>query len=84
MIWWEKLKGKGGGFFVLKPNVNDEFFHRVLVHADRDGTPRLVRVEEKDGTITEIEFLEVRTNFSPSQGLFKLQLPPNVKVKRIN
>jgi outer membrane lipoprotein carrier protein len=78
-----EIEREGRKFFVLKPKVNDEFFHRVLVHADRDGTPRLVRVEEKDGTITEIEFLEVRTNFSPSQGLFKLQLPPNVKVKRV-
>jgi Outer membrane lipoprotein-sorting protein len=42
-----EIERDGRRFFVLKPKVNDEFFHRVFVHADWDGTPRLVRVEEK-------------------------------------
>ncbi len=78
-----EIERNGKKFFVLKPKVYDEFFQKVLVHTDNEGMPKLLRIEEKDGTTTEVEFLEARTNFTPSQNLFKVQLPPNVKVRRV-
>ncbi|WP_448587316.1 LolA family protein [Thermocrinis sp.] len=77
-----EIEREGRHFLVLKPKTKDEFFHRVLVNADPEGTPNILRVEEKDGTITEIELLDVRTNFSPSSNLFKINLPSDTKIRR--
>ena len=78
-----EIEREGRSFLVLKPKEKDEFFQRVLLSANREGIPEIIRVEEKDGTITEIELLEVQTNFSPSSGLFKINLPAGTKLKRV-
>ncbi len=78
-----EIEREGKRFLVLKPKTKDDFFHRVLVRMDQDGMPKVIRVEEKDGTTTEIELLEVNTNFTASSSLFKIHLPADTKVKRV-
>ncbi len=77
-----EIESEGRRFFVLKPKIKDEFFHRVLVSVDQEGMPKIIRVEEKDGTSTEIELLEVNINFTPSNNLFKINLPSGTRIKR--
>ncbi|WP_333785266.1 outer membrane lipoprotein chaperone LolA [Thermocrinis sp.] len=78
-----EIEKEGKRFLVLKPKTKDDFFHRVLVRMDQDGIPRVIRVEEKDGTTTEIELLDVNTNFTASSNLFKIDLPSGTKIKRV-
>ena len=78
-----EMEREGKRFLVLKPKAKDEFFHRVLVSVGQDGMPKIIRVEEKDGTTTEIELIDISANFTPSSGLFKIHLPADTKVKRV-
>lgn len=61
--------------YILKPKLKDEYFSRVYIEVLPSGSIRSIRVEEKEGVSTTIEFIEMRTNFSPSEDLFKVEPP---------
>lgn len=77
-----EMESSKGKVFILKPKVRDEYFSRVLVEVSSRGDIRSIRVEEKEGTVTIIEFLNVSYNFTPSEGLFRVRIPEGAKVIR--
>ncbi len=77
-----EMEGSRGKTFILKPKVRDDYFSRVLVEVSSRGDIRSIRVEEKGGTITTIEFLRITTNFTPSENLFRVVVPEGARVVR--
>jgi outer membrane lipoprotein carrier protein len=67
---------------VLEPKSKDENIKKVYVEVDEDLEVKRMRVIDSEDTETTIEFIDVRKNFTPSEGLFRINLPPNVKVRR--
>ncbi len=61
--------------FVLKPSLRDRYFSKVYIEVLPSGNIKSVRVEEKEGITTTLEFVEVRTNFTPSEELFRVEPP---------
>ncbi|QID32759.1 outer membrane lipoprotein chaperone LolA [Pampinifervens florentissimum] len=77
-----EIDGSKGRTFILKPKVRDDYFSKVLVEVSPRGDIRSIRVEEKSGTNTTIEFLNVSTNFTPSETLFRVKVPEGARVIR--
>ncbi len=69
---------------ILRPKTKDENVERVFVDLNRDLEVLRVRVVDAESTETLIEFIDVKKNFTPSPGLFSLDLPPGVKVRRVD
>ncbi|MCS7284524.1 MAG: outer membrane lipoprotein chaperone LolA [Hydrogenobacter thermophilus] len=78
-----EIKRDNNTTLVLKPKVIDDNFYRVYVELDEELNIRSIRVEDKDGTTTTVEFLSLSKNFSPSEELFRIRLPSGVKVQRL-
>ncbi len=69
-----------GKIFILKPKVKDEYFSRVFLEVSIRGEIKSIRVEEKEGISTTVEFIKVSYNFLPSEDLFSLRVPEGVKL----
>ncbi len=67
---------------ILRPKRKDENIKEVYVEVDEDLDPRRIRVVDSEGTETTIEFIDVVKNYTPSSHLFRLDLPPDTKVRR--
>jgi len=67
---------------ILKPKRRDENIKEVYVEVDGNLEVRKVRVVDSEGTETTIEFIDVVKNYRPSESLFRIDLPPDVKVRR--
>ncbi len=67
---------------ILKPIKRDENIKEVYLEVGSDLEVRRVRVVDSEGTQTTIEFIDLRKNFSPSPNLFRIELPPDVKVRK--
>ena len=75
-----EIGGSRGKVFVFKPKVKDEYFSRVYVEVSSVGDIRSIKVEEKEGITTQIEFISFSTNFTPSEGLFRVKVPEGTRV----
>jgi outer membrane lipoprotein carrier protein len=75
-----ELEGKGGKVFLLKPKVKDEYFSKVYVEVSVGGRVKSIKVEEKEGITTLVEFINSSYNFTPSSGLFKVEPPAGARV----
>jgi len=73
----EKAEGK---VFILKPKVKDEYFSKVFVEVSQRGDIKSIKVEEKEGISTTVEFVRVSFNFTPSEDLFRVKVPEGTKV----
>lgn len=78
-----EIRKEANTTLILKPKVIDDNFYRVYVELDEELNIRSIRVEDKDGTTTTVEFLSLSKNFSPSEELFRIRLPSGVKVQRL-
>lgn len=67
---------------ILKPKRRDENIKKVFVELEEDLEVKRVRVIDSEDTETTVEFIEIRKNYTPSSGLFRIDLPPDVKVRR--
>ncbi len=77
-----ELEKKGLKVLILKPKRKDENIKEVYVELDKDLEVRRIRVVDSEDTQTTVEFIDIRKNFKPSSGLFRIELPPDVKVRR--
>ena len=77
-----ELDKEGLKVLILKPKKRDENIKEVYVELDQHLDVRRIRVVDTEGTQTTIEFIDIRKNFKPSSGLFRIELPPDVKVRR--
>lgn len=68
---------------VLKPKLKDDEFYRVYLEIDEEYNVKSLKVEDREGTTTTVEFLSMSNNFSPSEDLFRIKLPQGVRVKRL-
>ncbi len=75
-----EMESSRGKTFILKPKVKDEYFSRVLVEVSPRGDIKSIKVEEKGGISTTIEFISVATNFTPSDNLFRVKIPEGARV----
>lgn len=69
-----------GRVFILKPKLKDDYFSKVFVEVSQRGDIKNIRVEEKGGIITTVEFVSVSFNFTPSEELFNVKIPEGSKV----
>ncbi len=69
---------------ILKPKAEDENIERVFVEINPDLEVLRIRVVDKEKTETIIEFIDIQKNFNPSPGLFTLDLPSDVKIRKVN
>lgn len=67
---------------ILRPKRRDENIKEVYVEVDEEFDLRRIRVVDSQDTQTTVEFIDVRKNYTPSSDLFRLELPPHVKVRR--
>jgi len=79
-----ELEKNGVKVLVLKPKEEDENVKEVYVELDEDLEVLRVRIVDVEDTETTVEFLEVSKNFSPSSGLFLLDIPPDVRVRKVD
>lgn len=77
-----EMETQKGKVFVLKPRVKDDYFSRVYLEVSQRGDIKSIRVEEKSGIATTIEFIKVSYNFTPSDNLFVISIPEGSKVLR--
>ncbi len=66
---------------ILKPKRKDENIKEVYVELDENLEVVRMRIVDMEDTETTIEFLEIKKNFTPSSNLFRIDLPPDVKVR---
>jgi outer membrane lipoprotein carrier protein len=78
-----EIKNGSSTTLVLKPRLKDDEFYRVYLEVDEEHNVKSLKVEDKEGTTTTVEFLSMSSNFSPSEDLFKIKLPQGVKVKKL-
>jgi len=78
-----EIKKGNNTTLILKPKVRDDDFHRVYVELDEQAEIKSIKVEDKEGNTTTIEFLSIRKNFSPSDELFRIKIPPGARVNRL-
>lgn len=76
------MESSRGKTFIFKPKVKDDYFSRVFVEVTPKGDIRSIKVEEKEGIVTTIQFLNMVTNFTPSENLFKVRVPEGAKLMR--
>ncbi len=67
--------------FVLKPLKKDENVTQVMVYVDDSGTIRKIVSYDEQNTRTEIDFIQVKRNFTPSEELFRVNIPDGFRVK---
>ncbi len=67
---------------IMRPRARDENIEKVFVEVNQDLEVVKVKVIDMEKTETIIEFIDVQKNFSPSPGLFTLDLPPDVKIRK--
>ncbi|MDW8033082.1 MAG: outer-membrane lipoprotein carrier protein LolA [Aquificaceae bacterium] len=77
-----EMENPKGKVFIFKPKVKDDYFLRLFVETSQRGDIRSLKVEEREGIVTTIEFLNVSSNFTPSEGLFRVRVPEEAKVIR--
>ncbi|MCX8060207.1 MAG: outer membrane lipoprotein carrier protein LolA [Aquificaceae bacterium] len=77
-----EIEGPRGKAFILKPKVKDGHFSKVFVEVSPKGDIRSVKVEEREGIVTTVEFASVVYNFNPSEGLFRVRVPEGAKILR--
>ncbi len=68
---------------VLKPINPDENIKEVYVELTQELEIQKLRIYDKEDTETIIEFIDIIRNFSPSEGLFRENLPPDVRVRKV-
>ncbi|MCS7171710.1 MAG: outer membrane lipoprotein carrier protein LolA [Aquificaceae bacterium] len=73
----ETSKGK---VFILKPKVKDNYFSRVFLEVSHRGEMKSIKVEEKEGITTIIDFISMFSNFTPSENLFQVKAPEGSKI----
>jgi outer membrane lipoprotein carrier protein len=78
-----EIKNGRSTTLVLKPRLKDDEFYRVYLEVDEEYNVKSLKVEDKEGTTTTVEFLSMSSNFLPSEDLFKIKLPQGVKVKKL-
>ena len=78
-----EIKNGKNTTLVLKPKLKDDEFYRVYVELDVENNIKSIKIEDKEGTTTTVEFLSMTSNFSPSEDLFKIKIPQGVKVKKL-
>ncbi len=78
-----ELEKEGVRVLVLKPKEKDENIKEVYVELDEKLEVLRVRVLDSEDTETTVEFVEVRKNFTPSEGLFLIDVPPDVRVRKV-
>lgn len=78
-----EISKNNGHVIVLKPKVQDPYFSRVYVEVDGWRNIKSIKVEEKDGSFTTVELVDVKYNFTPSEDLFRITVPKGVKVRQI-
>jgi len=78
-----EIKNGRSTTLVLKPRLKDDEFYRVYLEIDEEYNVKSLKVEDKEGTTTTVEFLSMSSNFSPSEDLFKIKLPQGVEVKKL-
>lgn len=78
-----EIKNSRNTILVLKPKLKDDEFYRVFLEIDEEYNVKSLKVEDKEGTTTTVEFLSVSNNFSPSEDLFRIKLPQGIRVKRL-
>ncbi len=74
------MQREGRAVFVLKPKVKDDYFSKVFVEVSQRGDIRSIKVEEREGISTTIEFVRVSFNFTPSEDLFRVKVPEVAKI----
>jgi len=67
--------------YVLKPLREDENITEVKLCLSRSGEIERIVVYDKQNTKTEIEFIELKRNFTPSESLFEIRIPEGFQVK---
>ncbi|GEM_PF-631050 len=79
-----ELQKNGVKVLILKPKERDENIKEVYVELGKDLEVLRIRILDTEDTQTTVEFLDIKENFSPSETLFTLEIPPDVKVRRIS
>jgi outer membrane lipoprotein carrier protein len=77
-----EIQKERGKVLILKPKVKDEYFTRLYVEVSSSGDIESIKVEDKGGITTVIEFVNFSYNFTPSENLFKIKLPEGTRVIR--
>ncbi len=67
--------------YVLKPLKEDENIKEVWVYLNPEGEIKKIVSYDKQNTRTEIDFIEVKRNFTPSEELFKAHIPADFQVR---
>ncbi len=67
--------------YVLKPLKEDENIREVWVYLNGEGEIKKIISYDKQNTRTEIDFIEVKRNFTPTEELFKVQIPADFQVR---
>ncbi len=78
-----EIAREGVKVLVLEPRRRDENIKKVYVELSDALEIKRMRIIDAEDTETVIEFIEIRKNFTPSSGLFSLELPPDVRVRRV-
>ncbi|MDW8237266.1 MAG: outer membrane lipoprotein carrier protein LolA [Aquificaceae bacterium] len=63
---------------VLKPRDKDPVISRVSIEM-QGGDIKSLKIEERSGILTTIEFLAIKRNFRPSEDLFRVMVPESAK-----
>ena len=67
--------------YILKPLKEDENIKEVWVYLNPEGEIKKIVSYDKQNTRTEIDFIEVKRNFTPSEELFKANIPADFRVR---
>ena len=67
--------------YVLKPLKEDENIKEVWVYLNSEGEIKRIVSYDKQNTRTEIDFIEVKRNFTPTEELFKVHIPSDFQVR---
>ena len=67
--------------YTLKPLREDENITEVKLYINSLGEIEKIVAYDKQNTKTEIDFIELKRNFIPSESLFEVQIPEDFQVK---
>lgn len=73
-----EIENSGITTIVLKPKEKDPIVSRVLIEI-QSGEIRGLKIEERSGITTTVEFIAIKRNFRPSEELFKIAVPEGAK-----
>jgi len=68
--------------YTLVPLKEDKNIQKVQVYLDSNGEIKKIVSYDKQNTRTEIDFIEVRRNFRPSEEVFRVRIPADYQVRR--